>query len=112
MKSRTQSIQIARQTHFDLLIIGGGMAGAAIAYAASSAGLSVLLADKADFASGASGCTSQLFAGALTALRKAPGNYRRQLARDCLQLEKSVPHLVRRINVLMPIASGNADFGW
>lgn len=49
----------------DLLVIGGGISGAAVALAAARRGLSVLLVERHDYASGASSNSSKLVHGGL-----------------------------------------------
>ena len=51
--------------HYDLLVIGGGVNGAAIARDASGRGLKVLLAERRDLASGTSQTSSKLIHGGL-----------------------------------------------
>jgi glycerol-3-phosphate dehydrogenase len=48
---------------FDVAIIGGGITGAAVAYAASSRGLKVALFEKKDFGGATSAATSKLIHG-------------------------------------------------
>src|SRR5256885_14158284 len=54
---------------FDLLVIGGGIVGAAIARDAATRGLATALVERGDFASGTSGKTSRLVHGGLRYLR-------------------------------------------
>ncbi len=50
---------------FDLVVIGGGITGATVAYEASSRGLSVALIEKSDFSSATSSATSKMIHGGL-----------------------------------------------
>lgn len=50
---------------FDLVIVGGGIVGAGIAYEATGRGLKVALVEKGDFASGTSSKSSKLLHGGL-----------------------------------------------
>ena len=50
---------------FDLIVIGGGITGATVAYEAASRGLSVALIEKSDFGSATSAATSKLIHGGL-----------------------------------------------
>ncbi len=50
---------------FDLIVIGGGITGATVAYEAASRGLSVALIEKSDFGSATSSATSKLIHGGL-----------------------------------------------
>ena len=54
LKSRDEHLSEIKDsgTIFDLLIVGGGSNGAAVALDAASRGLKCLLVDKADFTSG------------------------------------------------------------
>ena len=61
-RSREEAIRRLRAEQFDLLIIGGGITGAAAARDAVSRGLKVALVEKHDFASGTSSASSKLIA--------------------------------------------------
>ena len=50
---------------FDLIVIGGGITGATVAYEAASRGLSVALIEKSDFGSATSSATSKMIHGGL-----------------------------------------------
>lgn len=50
---------------FDLVVIGGGITGATVAYEASTRGLKVALLEKSDFASATSSATSKMIHGGL-----------------------------------------------
>jgi glycerol-3-phosphate dehydrogenase len=55
---------------FDLLVVGGGIQGAAVAREAALRGLSVLLVEAEDFAGGTSSRSSRLIHGGLRYLRE------------------------------------------
>ena len=57
--------QTVSNTLFDLIVIGGGVTGSATARDAALRGLSVLLLEKDDFASGTSSRSSKLIHGGL-----------------------------------------------
>jgi glycerol-3-phosphate dehydrogenase len=59
-----------QQTHFDLLIIGGGITGAGIALDAVTRGLRVALVEMQDFAGGTSGRSTKLIHGGLRYLKQ------------------------------------------
>lgn len=54
---------------FDILVIGGGITGAAVAYDAASRGLSVALVEKSDFGWATSAATSKVIHGGLRYLK-------------------------------------------
>lgn len=79
---------------YDLIIIGGGITGAAVAYDAVSRGLSVALVEKDDFGSKTSSATSKLIHGGLRYL----ANFELGLVRESLKerriLENIAPNFV------------------
>lgn len=88
----------------DVLVIGGGIIGAAVAALASEHGLTVGLVDRADFAAGTSSASSKLIHGGLRYLRM--GDFR--LVREALVESRALvheiaPHLVRPLRFLLPI---------
>jgi glycerol-3-phosphate dehydrogenase len=65
MKTRNQVLEVAALREFDLAIIGGGIVGAGVAQNAATRGMSVLLVERDDFASGTSSRTTKLIHGGL-----------------------------------------------
>ena len=55
---------------FDLLVIGGGITGCGVARDAAMRGLSVVLVERDDFASGTSGRSSRLIHGGIRYLER------------------------------------------
>jgi glycerol-3-phosphate dehydrogenase len=95
--------RLANET-FDLLVIGGGIAGAAIARDAALRGLSVALVERNDFAHATSAHNSKLIHGGLRYLR----NFELGLVRESLRerrvwLEIAL-HLVHPLPFLLPVA--------
>ena len=60
---RREFLSKASEQQVDLLIVGGGITGAGVAREAALRGLSVLVVDKGDFASGTSSRSSKLIHG-------------------------------------------------
>lgn len=92
---------------FDLLVVGGGIIGAAVAAQAAELGLTVALVDRADFASATSSASSKLIHGGLRYLRM--GDFRlvhEALAEGQALLGKVAPHLVRRLPFVLPVYEG------
>jgi glycerol-3-phosphate dehydrogenase len=88
---------------FDLLVIGGGIHGAAVARDAAGRGLKVMLAEKGDYASATSSASSKLIHGGLRYLEQGRmGLVRESLVERGLLL-KAAPHLVAPIRFLLPI---------
>lgn len=97
---------------FDLLIIGGGINGAAVARDAAGRGLSVYLAEKGDYASGTSSASSKLVHGGIRYLEQ----YRFSLVRHSLKERETMmrlaPHLVFPLRFLLPITAAQSRPAW
>lgn len=95
---------------FDLLIIGGGINGAAIARDAAGRGQNVLLVEKDDLASHTSSASSKLIHGGLRYLEQ----YEFRLVRESLHereiLLRSAPHIVRPLKFVLPDPPGGRPF--
>ena len=70
---------------FDLIVIGGGITGATLAYEAGLRGMEVALFEKSDYGSATSSATSKLIHGGLRYLK----NMELGLVRESLRKEKS-----------------------
>jgi glycerol-3-phosphate dehydrogenase len=112
MKTRSQVLEIASLREFDLLVIGGGIVGAGIAQDAASRGMSVLLVEKEDFASGSSGRTSKLIHGSLPQLQKVSIKQGRDLSQEQSSLAQLAPHLIRDFACVLPIKKQKKISGW
>ena len=91
---------------FDLLVVGGGINGAAIARDAAGRGLKVLLVEKDDLAAHTSSASSKLIHGGLRYLE----NYEFRLVRESLAerevMLRIAPHLVRPLRFVLPDPPG------
>ena len=87
---------------FDLLVVGGGINGAAIARDAAGRGLAVLLVEKDDLAAHTSSASSKLIHGGLRYLEQ----YEFRLVREALAereiLLRTAPHIVRPLRFVLP----------
>ena len=91
---------------FDVVIIGGGITGAAVAYDAASRGLRVALLEKEDFGWATSSATSKLIHGGLRYLQNLEFGLVRESLKERRILENIAPNLVYPIPFLVP---GYAD---
>ena len=91
---------------FDLLVIGGGINGAAIARDAAGRGLSVLLVEKDDLAAHTSSASSKLIHGGLRYLEKYEFRLVRESLREREILLRRAPHLVRPLRFILPDPPG------
>jgi glycerol-3-phosphate dehydrogenase len=88
---------------YDLLIIGGGIVGAAALTIASNAGLNALLADKHDFASGASSRSTKLLHGGIRYLPQLQFSLVKESLNEQKILKKTLGSLYRPLKLLAPI---------
>ena len=93
-------------TSFDLLIIGGGINGTAIARDAAGRGLSVLLVEKDDLASHTSSASSKLIHGGLRYLEQYEFGLVRESLHERETMLRTAPHLVRPLRFVLPNPPG------
>jgi glycerol-3-phosphate dehydrogenase len=91
---------------FDLVIIGGGMAGAGIARDAALRGYRTLLAERKDFAFGTTSRSSKLIHGGLRYLELFDFGLVRESLRERERLQRLAPHLVRPLPFVIPVYRG------
>jgi glycerol-3-phosphate dehydrogenase len=88
----------------DILVIGGGVTGAAAALDAATRGLAVGLVEARDYASGTSSRSSKLIHGGLRYLEQRNFALVREALRErSLLLQRLAPHLVRPVPFLFPL---------
>jgi glycerol-3-phosphate dehydrogenase len=88
----------------DLLVVGGGVVGAAVAARAAELGCRVGLVDRGDFASGTSSASSKLIHGGLRYLRMGDVRLVRGALRESEALAGWIaPHLVHRLRFVLPV---------
>ncbi|PYV27940.1 MAG: hypothetical protein DMG24_03370 [Acidobacteria bacterium] len=92
---------------FDLVVIGGGIQGAATAREAALRGLKVALLEAGDFASGTSSRSSKLIHGGLRYLEQFDFKLVHEARRERRRLMKLAPHLARPLPFLLPIYRGD-----
>jgi len=112
MKTRNQVLEVAALRQFDLVVIGGGIVGAGVAQNAASRGLSVLLLERADFASGTSSRTTKLIHGGLRYLEQLRFGMTRELCQERALLEQLAPHMVRDFSFILPLLKDDSFFAW
>jgi glycerol-3-phosphate dehydrogenase len=88
---------------FDVTVIGAGINGAGIARDAAMRGLKVLLLDKGDIGSGTSSWSTRLIHGGLRYLEHGELGLVRESLRERALLINIAPHLVRPLEILVPI---------
>ncbi|WP_448060907.1 FAD-dependent oxidoreductase [Cellulomonas hominis] len=89
-------------TRYDVLVIGGGITGAAIAYDAARRGLSVALAEQGDFGGATSAATGKLIHGGLRYLKNLELRLVRESLAERRVLSTIAPGLVYPIGMVLP----------
>lgn len=91
---------------YDLLVVGGGIHGAAVARDAALRGLHTLLLERGDLASGTSSRSSKLIHGGIRYLETGQFRLVREALRERALLLTLAPELVRPLPFLLPHYSG------
>lgn len=87
---------------YDLLVVGGGIQGAAVARDAALRGLRVLLLERGDIASGTSSRSSKLIHGGIRYLETGQFRLVREALRERALLLELAPEYVRPLPFLIP----------
>jgi glycerol-3-phosphate dehydrogenase len=87
---------------YDLLIVGGGINGCAIAREAALLGLSVLLVERDDLASHTSSASSKLIHGGIRYLEYYDFKLVAEALRERELLVKAAPHIIRPMRFVLP----------
>lgn len=112
MKSRNSQITQLSDGHFDVLIIGGGINGAAAAAALSRQDLAVALVDAQDFSGYSSQSSSGLIWGGIKYLQTLEFPLVRQLCRQRNELIQAYPSTVRERRFLFSFKSEERIKRW
>ncbi len=88
--------------NFDVVVVGGGIYGAAVAREAALCGLSTALIEKADFCSGTSANSLKIIHGGLRYLQQLDIPRLRNSVVERRALLRTAPHLVHPLPCMMP----------
>jgi glycerol-3-phosphate dehydrogenase len=88
---------------FDVIVIGGGITGAGSARDAALRGLSCLLLEKGDFASGVTSKSTRLIHGGLRYLANFEMDLVAESLRERAILRKQAPYLIHPMPILIPL---------
>src|SRR5262249_56902469 len=102
LQLRPERIAALESKLFDILVIGGGIAGAAVARDAAVRGLSVALLERDDWASGTSWRSSKLVHGGLRYLKSGNLGLVFESLSERARLLRLAPHLVEPVDFVFP----------
>jgi glycerol-3-phosphate dehydrogenase len=112
-KSREARLKKCEGEQFDMVVIGGGIAGSGVARDASLRGLKCLLLEKGDFSSGTSSKSSKLVHGGLRYLRYYNFGLVFEGCRERYRLLKKIaPHIVEAKRFVYPFYRGDKTPRW
>jgi glycerol-3-phosphate dehydrogenase len=97
---------------YELIVIGAGINGAAIAREAALAGIKVLLVERGDIGTGTSSASSRLIHGGLRYLEHAELGLVYESLRERERLLALAPHLVEPLELCIPIYRGARRQRW
>lgn len=97
-----RNVKALTATTHDVLVIGGGIYGACVAWEATLRGLSVALVEKADFGGATSANSLKIIHGGLRYLQNLDFKRMRESIHERTALMQIAPHLVHPLPVLIP----------
>ena len=97
---------------YELIVIGAGINGAAIAREAALAGIKVLLVERGDIGGGTSSTSSRLIHGGLRYLEHFELGLVHESLRERERLLALAPHLVEPLELCIPVYAGARRGRW
>jgi glycerol-3-phosphate dehydrogenase len=107
-----RDIEQFKKNTYDLLVVGGGINGAAIAHLAAKRGMKVALLEKGDFASGTSSKSTKLIHGGIRYLENLEVDLVYESLRERHLQLKVAPHLVKPLPFVIPVYQGDKRPLW
>ncbi len=98
----TRNLPRLASIRYDVVVVGGGIYGACVAWEASLRGLSVALLEKGDFGSGTSANSLKIIHGGFRYLQHGDFKRMRESMLEQKALMRIAPHLVHPLPVLIP----------
>src|SRR6476620_5278553 len=106
MRSRPEALSHLQQDRFDVVVIGGGITGAGVAFDAATRGYSVALVEGDDWSCGTSSRSSKMIHGGLRYLQNFDLGLVREALLERQLLVRLAPHLVKPLPFLVPSFEG------
>ncbi|NMP23123.1 glycerol-3-phosphate dehydrogenase/oxidase [Sulfobacillus harzensis] len=106
LEQRERAFDRLTHSHWDVLVVGGGISGAGIAWQLSRWGVSVALVEQNDYASGTSSRSSKMIHGGFRYLPHGELGLVRQVSRERTRLARLMPHLISPLPMTIPAYRG------
>lgn len=98
--------------NYDVIIIGGGINGAATAASVAARGYRTLVLEQDDFASGTTSASTKLIHGGLRYLETGDAGLVHESLQSRERLLRERPHLVRPMGFILPVYEGDPRPPW
>ena len=98
--------------NYDVIIIGGGINGAATAASVAARGYRTLVLEQDDFASGTTSASTKLIHGGLRYLETGDARLVHESLQSRERLLRERPHLVRPMGFILPVYEGDPRPSW
>lgn len=102
-----RDIQGLADGEFDIVIVGGGILGAFLAYESARRGYRTALLEADDFAGGTTSSSGKVLHGGLRYLQHLEFDLVAESAREQRRIAELAPRLVRRLPFVVPVREGN-----
>jgi glycerol-3-phosphate dehydrogenase len=102
---RTDVVSLTSHPHSQVLVIGGGINGAATFRELALQGVDVTLIERGDYISGASAASSHMIHGGIRYLENGEFRLVREAVQERNRLLKTAPHYVKPLQTTIPIFS-------
>ncbi len=106
---RAENLERIRGKHFQVLVIGGGITGAGIAWDCALRGLSVALLERTDFAAGTSSVSSKMVHAGLRYMGSDP-QLVAEASLERKRLFRSCPHLAWPVEYILPAYQDSPEY--
>ena len=100
------------ESEFDLVIVGGGITGACLAWDAVNRGYTVALVEKGDFGASTSSASSKLLHGGIRYLQQGRFDKVRESAMERVYYQTLAPHLCQYVPFAVPTYPGLSKGKW
>ncbi|QCT74729.1 glycerol-3-phosphate dehydrogenase/oxidase [Macrococcoides canis] len=104
--NRNQTLNKMKEEYYDIIVIGGGITGAGIAFDAAQRGMKVALVEMQDFASGTSSRSTKLVHGGLRYLKQLQIGVVSETGKERAIVYENGPHVTTPEWMLLPMHKG------
>ena len=111
-RERLEMLDRAERQLFDLVVLGGGINGVAVARDAALRGLNVALCERSDFGEGTSSRSSKLIHGGFRYLQQLQFGLVRESCQERAVLRRIAPHRVTPLPFLFPVYKTHKYRAW